>query len=101
VFAFLLNMVFNSNTMIKTDKEILDSLGGSTAVANLLGYDLAKGGAQKVNNWYKRGIPAKVKVEHPELFLVFEGADNRHSTGRRDTDKKLGRRTIVPGSVIK
>jgi hypothetical protein len=86
--------------MNKTDKEILDSLGGSTAVAKLLGYDLNKGGAQKVNNWYKRGIPAKVKVDHPELFLVM-GKDNRKSPGRRSTDKKLGRREILPSQIKK
>jgi hypothetical protein len=94
VFDNNVNIVFNANTMNKTDKEILDSYGGSTAVAKLLGYDLDKGGAQKVNNWYKRGIPAQVKVDHPELFLFTDGKDGRKSPGRRATDKKLGRRSV-------
>jgi hypothetical protein len=89
-------MVFNITTMNKTDKEILDDLGGSTAVAKLLGYDLTKGGAQKVNNWYKRGIPAKVKVEHPEIFL-----GQRKNSGRRTADQKLGRRVIVLNPEVK
>jgi hypothetical protein len=69
VFAFLLNIVFNVGIMEKTDKEIIESLGGPTEVAKLLGYDLARGGAQKVHNWLSRGIPSKVKVDHPKLFL--------------------------------
>lgn len=53
----------------KTDKEILDELGGATRVAKLLGFNLKTGGAQRVQNWYTRGIPARVKVSHPDLFL--------------------------------
>jgi hypothetical protein len=55
--------------MKNTDKQLIESLGGATQVAKLLNYDLSKGGAQKVHNWISRGIPSKVKVEHPELFL--------------------------------
>lgn len=51
------------------DKQILDSYGGSTEVAKLLGYDIKNGGVQRVQNWYERGIPADVKLEHPEIFL--------------------------------
>lgn len=49
------------------DDKLIESLGGPTAVANLLGYK--KGGAQRVHNWIERGIPAKVKLQFPELFL--------------------------------
>lgn len=55
--------------MENSDKEKISNLGGSTAVAKLLGYDLTKGGAQRVNNWITRGIPAQVKIDHPKLFL--------------------------------
>jgi hypothetical protein len=51
------------------DKQIIVSLGGPTRVAELLGLDKAKGGAQRVHNWMIRGIPAKQKLAHPELFL--------------------------------
>lgn len=50
---------------IEADKEILLKLGGSTKVAELLGYR----DKQRVQNWMKRGIPAKVKLEYPHLFL--------------------------------
>lgn len=51
------------------DIQIIEKLGGATAVAKLLGYK-TQGGSQRVHNWLKRGIPYKVKVDHPDLFLV-------------------------------
>lgn len=51
-----------------TDAELIESLGGATRVAELLGYD-KEGGVQRVHNWIGRGIPARVKLDHPELFL--------------------------------
>lgn len=50
---------------IEADKEILLKLGGSTRVAELLGYK----DKQRVQNWMKRGIPSKVKLQYPHLFL--------------------------------
>jgi hypothetical protein len=50
---------------IEADKEILLKLGGSTKVAELLGYK----DKQRVQNWMKRGIPSKVKLQYPHLFL--------------------------------
>lgn len=49
---------------IKADKEALLKLGGSTKVAELLGYK----DKQRVQNWMRRGIPARVKLEYPHLF---------------------------------
>jgi len=49
----------------EADKDILLKLGGSTRVAELLGYK----DKQRVQNWMKRGIPSKVKLEYPHLFL--------------------------------
>lgn len=53
-----------------TDKEIIEGLGGPARVAEMLKYDKARGGVQRVNNWMSRGIPASVKLEHPEIFLT-------------------------------
>ena len=52
-----------------SDQERIGNLGGATELAKLLNYDLSKGGAQRVHNWIKRGIPSKVKIDHPQLFL--------------------------------
>ncbi|WP_086922262.1 hypothetical protein [Variovorax sp. JS1663] len=50
------------------DADLIRQLGGPTRLAKRLGYGI--GGAQRVTNWLKRGIPAQVKVDHPDLFLV-------------------------------
>lgn len=73
VFAFLLNVVFNCcmnphDTTPHSDWLLIEQLGGASEVARLLGYP-EKGGAQRVHNWKFRGIPADVKLKHPELFL--------------------------------
>jgi hypothetical protein len=54
---------------INEDKKIIEKLGGAAKVATLLGYDLKNGGVQRVHNWIARGIPPRVKLEHPKLFL--------------------------------
>ncbi|WP_230940860.1 hypothetical protein [Burkholderia vietnamiensis] len=74
VFANLLNMVFNSGmdktARIEADRIMITRLGGPARVAELLGYERHQGGTQRVCNWLARGIPAAVKVERPDLFLV-------------------------------
>jgi len=50
------------------DAKLIESLGGPAKVAELLGYE-KEGGTQRVHNWIERGIPPKVKIEHPEIFL--------------------------------
>jgi hypothetical protein len=59
------NMVFN---LRMSDSELIDLLGGPTRLAERLGYEKA-GGVQRVQNWKVRGIPSRVKLEHPDLFL--------------------------------
>ena len=54
---------------LEKDNNTLRELGGATSVARLLKYDLEKGGAQRVQNWFKRGIPAQVKLDNPRVFL--------------------------------
>ncbi|MDE1179468.1 hypothetical protein [Paraburkholderia sp.] len=69
-----LNIVCNVLTMIKhtdlhPDSQLIEELGGATKLAERLGYQ-ARGGIQRIQNWKTRGIPAEVKLEHPELFLT-------------------------------
>lgn len=52
---------------MQTDKILIEALGGPAAVAKLLGY-APHGGVQRVHNWMKRGIPAKVKLDYPSFF---------------------------------
>jgi hypothetical protein len=49
------------------DRDVIDRLGGSSKVAELLGFD-KRGGVQRVSNWKKRGIPSAIKLSRPDLF---------------------------------
>jgi len=51
------------------DKDLIKALGGPAEVARILGYDVRKGGIQRVQNWTVRGIPSAVKVKHRDIFL--------------------------------
>jgi len=53
---------------VMSDKELISQLGGATKVARLLGYEMPDG-ARRVHNWIRRGIPAHVKVQRPDLFM--------------------------------
>lgn len=50
------------------DQKLIERLGGPAKVAELLKYD-KHGGVQRVHNWMARGIPARVKLANPEIFL--------------------------------
>lgn len=56
------------DSKIKHDAALIENLGGPSKLAELLGYKMPYG-VQRVSNWRTRGIPAAVKVEHPDLFL--------------------------------
>ncbi|AZQ92340.1 hypothetical protein C0159_08230 [Moraxella catarrhalis] len=48
-----------------TDKELIQRLGGAKVLGDYLSL---KNPHQTVWNWGSRGIPAKVKLDYPELF---------------------------------
>ena len=52
---------------VMSDADLIDGLGGPSKVAALLGFQKA-GGVQRVQNWKARGIPARVKLDRPDLF---------------------------------
>lgn len=60
-------MVFNVGM---EDAQLIKDLGGPAALAEKLGYDKQRGGVQRVQNWLTRGIPPKVKLQRPDLFLA-------------------------------
>lgn len=73
-------MLFNAAV---TDSDLIDSLGGPARLAELLGYDRTAGGTQRVHNWRTRGIPAAVRLAHPELFaLAKQPADAAPQAGQ-------------------
>jgi len=50
--------------------DLIDALGGPALLAERLGFDPARGGTQRVHNWRTRGIPAAVRLAHPEIFAL-------------------------------
>ena len=54
---------------VMSDKEKIEELGGSTALAEKIGYSV-----QRVQNWKVRGIPSKEKLKFPEIFLAAKNA---------------------------
>lgn len=70
---------------MSTDKEHIDRLGGSAKVAQMLGYTV-----QRVQNWKDRGIPAREKLAHPEMFLI-----PMTPFARRKTDRQADKKSLV------
>lgn len=50
---------------LQADIALIKRLGGPAKLAATLGYEQP----QRVHNWLKRGIPPRVKLDHPEIFL--------------------------------
>ncbi len=50
------------------EPHIIDRLGGPTRVAELLGIAHEAGAVQRVSNWKRRGIPARVLLDFPDVF---------------------------------
>jgi hypothetical protein len=53
------------------DTEIIKYYGGSTKLARLLGFT-TQNDIVKISQWKYRGIPARWKLKHPEIFLKDE-----------------------------
>ena len=64
---------------MKTDKEIIDSLGGPAEVVRLLGLSGKPGQVQRVHNWKSRGIPARVRLDHPDVFPMQAKKEPSHA----------------------
>jgi hypothetical protein len=60
-----------------TDSELIAHLGGPSKVAEALGIKKQVGGVQRVWQWTKRGIPAAVKLQRPDLFLPDFTSESR------------------------
>lgn len=52
-----------------TDADLIQKYGGPTKLAQILGFE-GRGQSQRVSNWVRRGIPARVKLDFPALFVV-------------------------------
>lgn len=59
-----------------TDKELIEQCGGTKAFADILGVTV-----QRVTNWKRRGIPAKVKLDNLSFFQNLQ----QQTTSHKDT----------------
>jgi hypothetical protein len=69
-----------------TDADIIRKLGGPTKLAERLNFDRATG-VQRVHNWLKRGIPARVLLDHA---AVFREAERSPATANEPADQAAG-----------
>lgn len=61
-------MVFN---VAMTDAELIKHYGGPSRIAAMLGWHESRA-VQRIHNWRSRGIPARVKLQFPHIFLAPE-----------------------------
>jgi hypothetical protein len=52
----------------KEAADLIEAAGGDSAFAQLLGLTEQPGFQQRVNNWKRRGIPARVALEHRRVL---------------------------------
>lgn len=68
------------NWCMDTYINIIDELGGPKKVAEMLGILDEPGAIQRVGNWRRRGIPAKVLVDNPSFFKKVARLKSREPT---------------------
>lgn len=56
------------NVGMESAQKIIDRLGGPAKLAEKLGLSGRPGQIQRISNWKKRGIPARVMLDHPHVF---------------------------------
>lgn len=57
---------------VNEDKRLLQSIGSYAEVGRITGNS-----PQCVFNWTKRGIPARIKLKYPDLFLNSKKSDDQ------------------------
>lgn len=61
--------------------ELINRLGGSTAVAKRLGW-CSLNGSRRVNNWKRRGIPLGVQLDHEWLRVALASSGTASEPAR-------------------
>lgn len=52
--------------------ELIDKAGGAESFARLLGIDKTPGFRQRISNWKRRGIPARVVLDNLKSLQALE-----------------------------
>jgi hypothetical protein len=71
-------------------KTLIDRLGGPAKLAQKLGLSDRPGQIQRISNWKKRGIPARVMLALADVFGIGSAAPRRprRRTQMRDPEKR-------------
>lgn len=77
-----------------SDSELIDLLGGPAALAAKLGFGAR--GVQRVSNWKRRGIPARVQLDHA---AVFRGAHSGVAASPASVGSSVERRPADGAAV--
>lgn len=71
------------NQAMENAKTLIDRLGGPAKLAQKLGLSDRPGQIQRISNWKKRGIPARVMLAFPDVFGIGSGATRRRPKKER------------------
>jgi hypothetical protein len=77
------------------DEQLISRLGGVVKFATRLGLDPKKGGAQRVQNWKSRGIPAAIERDNP--WIAHERNLMRSSAYLRDAPLPQATQEVAHG----
>lgn len=83
------------NLRMHQDEKLISWLGGVVKFATRLGFDTKKGGAQRVQNWKIRGIPAAIERDNP--WIAEERCLMRASTYLRDAPLPQATQEVAHG----
>ena len=83
------------NARMHEDEQLISRLGGVVKFATRLGLDPKNGGAQRVQNWKSRGIPAAIERDNP--WITKERSLMRCSTTLRDDTLPLAKQEAANG----
>ena len=83
------------NLRMHQDEQLISRLGGVVKFATRLGLDPKKGGAQRVQNWKSRGIPAAIERDNP--WIAHERNLMRSSAYLRDAPLPQATQEVAHG----
>lgn len=83
------------NLCMHQDEQLISRLGGVVKFATRLGLDPKKGGAQRVQNWKSRGIPAAIERDNP--WIAHERNLMRSSAYLRDAPLHQAMQEVAHG----
>jgi hypothetical protein len=67
----------------KDAAKLIEAAGGDTAFGRLLGWDDQPRMVQRINNWKRRGMPARVELDHQLVIYQLQRKIERQGRSRK------------------